>query len=76
MTISFDLFELIFIQLLLVQLTALSIDSCITDTSVVLQISNSVLSSTYLYKGPCDSRSLTYNQKHFGQTMYPVAPLH
>ena len=50
-TISFDFFELIFIQLLLVQLTALSIDSCITDTSVVLQISNSVLSSTYLYNG-------------------------
>ena len=46
-TISFDFVELIFIQLFLVQLTALSIDSCITDTSVVLQISNSVLSSTY-----------------------------
>ena len=64
-TISFDFFEFIFIQLLLVQLTALSIDSCITDTSVVLQISNSVLSSTYLYNGTFDSRSLTYNKKTF-----------
>ena len=63
-TISFDFFELIFIQLLLVQLTALSIHSCITDTSVVLQISNSV-SSTYLYNGTFDSRSLTYNKQTF-----------
>ena len=47
-------------------MTALSINSCITDTSVVLQISNSVLSSTYLYNGTIDSRSLTYNKKHFG----------
>ena len=65
-TISLDFVELIFIQLSLVQLIALSIDSCITDTSVVLQISNSVLSSTYLYNGTFDSRSLTYNKKHFG----------
>ena len=71
-TISFDFFELIFIQLLLVQLTALYIDSCNTDTSVVLQISNSVMSSTYLYKGTCDSRSLMYNKNISGQTMYPV----
>ena len=60
-TISFDFVELIYIQLL----TALSIDSCITDTSVVLQILNSVLSSTYLYKGTFDSRSSTYNKKTF-----------
>ena len=70
-TISFDFFELIFLQLLLVQLTALSIDSCITDTSVVLQISNSVLASTYLYNGTFDSGSLTYNKKHFGPDNVP-----
>ena len=64
-TISFDFFELIFIQLLWVQFTALSIDSCITDTSVVLQISNSLLLSTYLYNGTFASRSLTYNKKTF-----------
>ena len=74
-TIYFDFFELIFIQLLLVQLTALSIDYCITDTSSVVQISNSLLSSTYLYKGTCDSRSLMYNKKTFrarqGTLCYP-----
>ena len=70
-TISLDFFELILIQLVLVQLTALSIDSCITDISFVLQISNSVLSSTYLYKGTCDSKSLIYNKKHFGPDKVP-----
>ena len=33
--------------------------------SVVSQISNSVLSSTYLYNGTFDSRLLTYNKKTF-----------
>ena len=70
-TISFDFFELIFIQLLWVQFTALSIDSCITDTLVVLQMSNSVLSSTYLYNGTFAYRSLTNNKKHVGPDNVP-----
>ena len=43
----------------------MSIDYCITDTSFVSEISNSVLSSTHLYKGTCDSRSLMYNTNIF-----------
>ena len=49
----------------------MSIDYCITDTSFVLQISNSALSSTYLYKGTCDSISLMYNKKHLGPDKVP-----
>ena len=50
-SISFYLSELIFMSLCSVHLAALSTECCRTDSLVLWHISNSVLSSTYLYNG-------------------------
>ena len=49
-----------------VHLAAMSTKCCRTDSLFLGHISNSVLSSTYLYNGPGVSRSFMYARKHLG----------
>ena len=70
-SISFDLSELIFMSLCSVHLAAMSTECCRTDSLVLWHISNSVLSSTYLYNGAGVSRSFIYTRKHLGPCNVP-----
>ena len=60
-SIYFDLSELMFMSLCSVHLAAMSTECCRTDSLVLWHISNSVLSSTYLYNGAGVSRSFIYH---------------
>ena len=70
-SISFDLSELIFMSLCCVHLAAMSTECCRTDSLFLWHISNSVLSSTYLYNGAGVSRSFIYTIKHLGPSNVP-----
>ena len=74
-SISFDLSELIFMSLCSVHLAAMSTECCRTDSLVLWHISNSVLSSTYLYNGAGVSRSFIYSRKHLGPSNVPCGRL-
>ena len=54
-----------------VHLAAKSMEYCRTDSLFLWHISNSVLSSTYLYNGASVSRSFIYNRKHLGRSNVP-----
>ena len=70
--ISFDFSELIIISLLAVHSTTMSIDSWINDIPFVLHISNTVLSSTYLYNAT--GVIYMYIRKHLGPDIVPCGP--
>ena len=70
-SISFDLSESIFMSLCSVHLAAMSTECCRTDSLVLWHISDSVLSSTYLYNGAGVSRSFMYTSKHLGPSNVP-----
>ncbi len=63
--------ELIFMSLCSVHLAAMSTECCRTDSLLLWHISNSVLSSKYLYKGASVSRSFLYPRKHLGPGNVP-----
>ena len=54
-----------------VHLAAMSTECCRTDSLLKWHISNSVLSSTYLYNGAGVSRSCIYTRKHLGPSNVP-----
>ena len=70
-SIYFDLSELISMSLCSVHLAAISTECCRTDSLFLWHISNSVLSSTYLYNGTGVSRSFMYTRKHLGPSNVP-----
>ena len=69
--IDFDLSELIVMSLCSVHLIAMSTECCRADSLFLWHISNSVLSSTYLYNGTCVSRSFMHTRKHLGPSNVP-----
>ena len=54
-----------------VHLAAMSTECCRTASLFLWHISNSVLSSTYLYNGTGVSRSFMYTRKHLGPSNVP-----
>ena len=54
-----------------VHLAAMSTECCRTDSTFLWHLSNSVLSSTYLYNGAGVSRSFMYTRKHLGPSNVP-----
>ena len=70
-SIYFDLSELIFMSLCSVHLVAMSTECCRTDSLFLWHISNSVMSSAYLYNGTGVSRSFIYTRKHLGPSNVP-----
>ena len=54
-----------------VHLATMSTECCRTDSLFLWHISNSVLSSTYLYNGTGVSISIMYTRKHLGPSHVP-----
>ena len=75
-SIYFDLSELISMSLCCVHLAAISTECCRTDSLFLWHMSNSVLSSTYVYNGAGVSRSFIYTGKHLGPINVPCGTPH